>query len=421
MPHHSPVKPIALVSAGAVAALALAACGGATTAGPAATSADPSPTPTRTCAALPGVTGTTISLGLVFPRTGSAAGTFADFDTAARLRIDAINAKGGIDGRTVTLRVYDDRNDPATQVEVARRAISDGVFGIIAGSQQQSMYPLLKQAGIPVAGIPNLPPYGTDINVFGATGAYSTTYASTAQAQRLKRGKANSVAIVSLRSPGALSAARGFHATLARMRMHQPLPIQVLDSADASTTAVAARIKRAKATGVNVIGVVATGVSLMRSLDALRVSPTMVMVAGLTDPKDVVAARGALDGVVGAPYGFIPLQVDHPEIKTYVAGMVAKGANPYAELAPLGYVAADLLMDGIGRTGSCPTRADFIRIMRGVSDYLGAGLLPGKVSFTPGVTPDGDPQRCSWFVTVRGETMLPDTNATCGVLVNIRQ
>lgn len=418
MPHHSPVKLIGLVSASAVAALMLAACGASGTV-TVPTSASASPTPSRTCAALPGISDTAISLGLIFPRTGAASGTFAEFDTAAQLRIDAINAKGGIDGRRVRLKVYDDRNDPSTQVKVARQAIQDGVFGIIAGSQQESMYPILKQAGIPVSGIPNVPAYGTDINAFGATGAFSTNYASTAQAQRLYRGKARSVAIVSLGSPGALTAARGVSASLRSLKMEQPLKIQVLSTAGASTSAIAARIKQSKATGVTVVSVVESGVSLMRSLRQQRVSPAMVLIAGLSDPQDVVDARGALDGAVGAPYGFIPLQVDHPDIKTYVAGMVAKGANPYAALAPLGYVAADLLMDGIGRTGSCPTREDFVRVMRGVSDYLGAGMLPGKVSFTPGVTPDGDPQRCSWFLTVRGETMLPDTNATCGVLVKV--
>ncbi|MFA7324178.1 MAG: ABC transporter substrate-binding protein [Candidatus Nanopelagicales bacterium] len=413
------MKSFGLVAAGVSLALALAACGSPTAANGPSASPTPTPIPSHTCAPVPGITNTSIKLGLVFPQTGPAAATFANFDVAAQLRVDEINRKGGLDGRQVSLRIYDDRNDSPTQAKVAKQAVDDGVFGIIAASQQQAMYPLLNQLNVPVTGIPNLPPYATNLNVFGAYGAFSTTYASTAAAQRFFKGKARSVAIVSLKSPGALAASRGFAATLRALKMKQALPLQVVASGSAGTAAIATKIRKSKATGVNVVSLVESGVSLMKSLRQQRVSPAMVLIAGLTDPKDVTQSQGALDGVVGAPYGFIPLQVDHPEIKTYVAGMAAKEVNPYSDFAPLGYVAADLMLDGIGRTGSCPTREDFIRILRGVTDYLGAGLLPGKVSFTPGVTPDGDPQKCSWFLTVRGETMLPDTNATCGVLVKV--
>lgn len=414
MTEHVPVRISAAVSSTAVLALLLAACG--TSAQP--DGAGPSATPINTCPPVPGVTADSVAIGVVFPQSGPAASVFANFGVAAQLRVDEVNRKEGINGRRIILRSYDDRNDAIAQKAVAKQALADGVFGIIAASQQQSMYPALAQAGVPVTGLPNVPPYGTDLNVFGAFGAYSTTYASTAAAQRFKRAKARSVAVVTAKSPGAQNAAKGFVASLTATKLTQAGATYVVEAEQENLSLVASKIKSSGATGVNVVSLVGSGTSLLRSLKAQSATPVMTLVNGLSNPKDVLEADGALDGAVGAPYGTIPLQLDHAEVKRYVAGMAAKGVDPYSPLAPIGYVAADLMAAGLTGAGQCPTRADFIRVQRGVSEYLGAGLLPGKVSFTPGVTPDGDPQKCTWFLTVRGNSMLPDDNATCGVLVN---
>ncbi|CAB4673980.1 unannotated protein [freshwater metagenome] len=165
------------------------------------------------------------------------------------------------------------------------------------------------------------------------------------------------------------------------------------------------------------IAPLAVGESLAKNLKSLGAQSIPGMVSGLIDPAAVLEADGAFDGAVGVPYGFVPLQLNIPEVKRYVAGMAAAGANPYSSFAPLGYIAADLMIAGLSAAGQCPTRDDFIRIERGVTDYTAGNMLPGKISFAPGVTPDGDPAKCSWFITVRGDSLLPDTGPTCGQLL----
>jgi branched-chain amino acid transport system substrate-binding protein len=415
IPHHCSVKLFAVSVLGIVSVLSLAACRSPIVNNESALSA--SPTSSRMCNSTPGISDSTITLGLVFPKTGPAATTFADFDEAAQLRIREINALDGINGRKVRLNVYDDRNDAAQQIVAAKQIFKDGVFGVIAASQQQSMYPLLKQANVPIAGVPNLPPYATDLNVFGVTGAYSTGYTSTSAAQRFRKVKARSIATVSLKSPGSLIAAQGFVATLASQALKSALPIQTLTSSSSSTSAIAQAIVKAKADGVHVIAPATVGESLAKSLKRFGAEKTPVMVNGLIDPATVLEARGSLDGAIGVPYGFVPLQINTPEVKRYVAGMAEAGANAYSTFAPLGYIAADFMIAGLSASGECPTREDFIRIQRGVTDYTGGDMLPGKISFAPGVTPDGDPAKCSWFITVRGDSLLPDTGPTCGQLL----
>jgi ABC-type branched-subunit amino acid transport system substrate-binding protein len=225
---------------------------------------------------------------------------------------------------------------------------------------------------------------------------------------------------VSLKSPGALNAARGFVATLGSQALKAALPIQTLTSSSSSTSSIARAIVQSKADGVNVIAPIEVGKSLAKSLKSLGAINVPVMVSGLIDPVTVVEARGVFDGAVGVPYGFVPLQLNTPEVKRYVAGMAAAGANAYSSFAPLGYIAADVMLAGLNAAGQCPTREDFIRIQRGVTDYTGGNMLPGKISFAPGVTPDGDPGKCSWFITVRGDSLLPDTGPTCGQLLKTK-
>jgi len=101
-------------------------------------------------------------------------------------------------------------------------------------------------------------------------------------------------------------------------------------------------------------------------------------------------------------------------VKTFAAGMKAAGLNPYSASAPMGYVAADLLIRGLKEAGKCPTRALFIDKLRNVTNYDGGGLAPGKISFKPGITPNGTPSTCGYYLTVKGTDLVPDAKPTCG-------
>jgi branched-chain amino acid transport system substrate-binding protein len=102
------------VAAAAVAALMLVATAGAGT------------------AADPGVTATDILLGGTVPLTGEAA-AFGTLGAGARAYFDHVNARGGVHGRKITFRTYDDAYNPAQTVQLTRRLVEqDGVFAIFS-------------------------------------------------------------------------------------------------------------------------------------------------------------------------------------------------------------------------------------------------------------------------------------------------
>jgi branched-chain amino acid transport system substrate-binding protein len=101
----------ALLLAGA-AALVLAAAAGAHT------------------SAEPGVTATSVLLGGTVPLSGEAA-AFGAVAPGAKAYFDYVNARGGVHGRKIEYRYYDDAYNPANTVQQTRRLVEqDRVFAI---------------------------------------------------------------------------------------------------------------------------------------------------------------------------------------------------------------------------------------------------------------------------------------------------
>ena len=392
--------------------------------GLAANSATAAPTPApaaksnASCPATPGVTPTGITIGWVGSKTGPAATTFIGASEGAQLRIDQENAKGGVNGRKLTLKIYDDGTNPSTQISAVQKAIGDNVFGLTTTTSTVSMYPTLKEAGIPITGFSN-PQFGTDRNAFGITGATTGSNPAISSTGILEKMKAMGASKLAIINHASASASAGQNA-LANIVPYVPGMSTVLRIADSpagahDATSEALRIKNSGADAVNYSGFIDGGISIAQALKQQGVSLKSFVVAGLTDPAVLKTSNGALEGALGATYGTVPINLNIRAAKTFAGAMKAAGLNPYAQAGPVGYVGADLFIKGLKVAGKCPTRASFIDNLRKVSSYDGAGLLPGKASMVPsGIMPNGNPITCGWYSIAKGTDLVPDAKATCG-------
>ncbi len=78
----------------------------------------------------PGVTATGVLLGGTVPLTGEAA-AFGAIGPGAKAYFDHVNARGGVNGRTISYRYYDDAYNPAQTVQLTRKLVEDDhVFAI---------------------------------------------------------------------------------------------------------------------------------------------------------------------------------------------------------------------------------------------------------------------------------------------------
>ena len=387
--------------------------------------AAPKPAPTKaaavtnaSCPAAPGVTPNSVTVGWIGSKTGPAATTFLEASEGAKLRFDQENAKGGVNGRKLTLNVYDDGTNPSTQVSEAQKAIADNVFGMIATTSTVAMYPTLKSANIPVVGFSN-PQYGTDPNAFSITGATTGSnpaIASTGILEKMKSMGATKIAIINHNSASA-PASQNALANIVPYVPGMQMVLRIADSPQGAhdATSEALRIKNSGADSVNYSGFIDGGISLAQALKQQGVTLKSFVVAGLTDPAVLKSSAGALDGALGTTYGTVPINLPIRAAKIFAGAMKAAGLNPYAPAGPVGYVEADLFIKGLKVAGQCPTRDSFIANLKKVTNYDGSGLLPAKVSFVPnGIMPNGNPITCGWYSVAKGTDLVPDAAPTCG-------
>lgn len=131
-----------------------------------------------------GVTDTEIRIGEISPQSGPVASVGEAFTLGTRLAIEEINAKGGINGRKVTLFLEDDGAQPGRTFPAAKKLIEQNqVFafnGTSGSANVLAMLPLLEKDNIPaiVSWAPNNLVYETSLrpNVFVIGASYTETF-----------------------------------------------------------------------------------------------------------------------------------------------------------------------------------------------------------------------------------------------------
>ena len=285
-------------------------------------------------------------------------------------------------------------------------------------SAADSAYPTFKAANVPVTGFNSLP-MATDRNAFSATGVPSTQYVTTTTMEKLKSLGVTSAALISHNTPSATNSAKlqAVAAPVAGVKVGLLKLDEAQGTHDATSTALV--IKNSGADGAYLTMFTDGVVSIVQALKQQGVNLKGINGAGIADPAIIAKSGGALEGV-NAQLATVPIGVPgHPAVRTFANGMKAAGANPYASITPYGFAAADLMIYGLKLAGPCPTREKFISALRNVSSYNAAGLLPAPISFKPGLLPNGTPQKCAWFVTVKNGQPVPDAAPTCGKIVDI--
>jgi ABC-type branched-subunit amino acid transport system substrate-binding protein len=124
----------------------------------------------------PGVTSTTIKLGITSPLTGIAAPGYNKIPGAMKAYFDYVNTKGGVNGRKITLVSKDDQYIPTTAVAKANELIlRDKVFALVGTLGTASTKALTASTQLSKRGVPSLF-VNTGWSGFADKKAYPTTF-----------------------------------------------------------------------------------------------------------------------------------------------------------------------------------------------------------------------------------------------------
>lgn len=94
-----------------------------------------------------------ILIGQTAGLTGQVAASVGELNQGARLYLDAVNARGGVNGQRIELRSLDDKFDPATAASNAKQLIDQGVLALFltrGTPHTQAIMPLLTEHKVPL-------------------------------------------------------------------------------------------------------------------------------------------------------------------------------------------------------------------------------------------------------------------------------
>ena len=127
-------------------------------------------------AAEPGLTATSIKLGITVPMTGIASPGYNKIPGAMKAYFDYVNANGGVNGRKITLVIKDDQYIPTTAVAKANELIlRDKVFALVGTLGTASTKAISASTQLAKRGIPSLF-VNTGFSGFADKKAYPTTF-----------------------------------------------------------------------------------------------------------------------------------------------------------------------------------------------------------------------------------------------------
>jgi branched-chain amino acid transport system substrate-binding protein len=290
--------------------------------------------------------------------TGAVAAGVKETTDGAKLYLEAINAKGGVNGQTIQLVSMDDKFDPALASENAKKLIEEqnvvALFLTRGTPHTQAILPLLDKHGVPLiapstgAMVLHTP---TQKHVFNVRATYQRE-AEKAMAHLATLG-INRIAVVladdSFGADGLVGAQKGLVA--AKLT---PVAVEKFDRAKPDFSLLAPRIAKLDAQAVLMI---ASSQAVVDCIKALKASGSKAQFVTLSNN----ASSGFIKSLGENARGVIVTQVLPQSIGFGLvkeASDLARTKN-IGQVSPSmleGYSAAKVLVEALRRAGPKPTR-----------------------------------------------------------------
>jgi branched-chain amino acid transport system substrate-binding protein len=364
--------------------------------------------------AAPGITDTDVTLGYISSQTGVAAATHKNAHKSCEARVDAQNAKGGVNGRKIKLEVIDDKSS-AENLTAAKDLVQNrDVFAVIDNSAFAFLsYRFLKDAGVPMIGGGFDGSYYYDQgneNIISALGNGTPVPGLTydTSTRLMKQMGAKKVAAVGYGvSPSSSESAKAtetYGADAVGLK-----GVYLNNNVDFGTTDVGPLvlgIKNSGADGLYLPLDADTNFAIVQSLqqNGVKMKANILATGYSQDLLDQPIAQTIKPTDVMFT-AYRPVELGGPAIKAFQANLKKyvglTGVPDYGTYT--GYIACDMAILGLQNAGKNPTRQGFVDAIRKTNNgkYDGAGLLCAPLDLSYEAYGKVAPTTCTWFVTVK--------------------
>ncbi len=379
-------------------------------------------------ASAPGVTPTSVSIGLITSETGVASPEYVPgIVKGATARFDLQNDQGGVNGRKLSLNVKDDTSTVSGFATAAQLLTSSGVFGIIADSAFVfAGYRPLQQQGVPVVGAGvDGPEWGEqpNTNMFSVLPVDPKTPQYTTEGLFIKeRGGTNVAGFGYAISPSSTAAAKG----VAKVAEATGLKAGLIDTSipfgGVNAGPIALEMRQA--------GVDSAVMQMDNNTNFAIVTAAKQAGVNLKVPVSATGyGQSLLDqssAVASAQGGYFATICDPVELQSSATKAWQAALAKYQGFTGVpgfdwceGYITADLMIKGLQVAGQNPTRQSFISNLRNVSSYNPAGLLPNTLNFTMAAFGQAPAMECGYYPQLQGTkfVLVPNDKPVCGTLI----
>jgi branched-chain amino acid transport system substrate-binding protein len=341
--------------------------------------------------ATPGVTKTTITIGGTFPLTGPAA-LYGVIPKAENAYFQYVNAHGGVNGRKIIDKVYDDQYNPAMTVPLTKKLVEQdhvfAVYGSLGTAPTLATRPYLNQLGVPQVLVATGDSYwGAQYKKYPWTIGYQPDYPGESRVYgQFIASKVPQAKIGVLMQDDAYG--QNYYDGLLQGLGDAKSKIVDVEKYDATQTDVSQQVFKLKAAGANVFALFALPT---QTIDALVVA-TKIGWKPVTFINNVSASplfmglaikSGAnVDGDISATYLFDTINNPNaPTTKLYksILSTYDKGADPTDANNLYGIASAWTMVYALKQAGPNPTRAGLMNALTHLNtvnpyDYPGVKL-----------------------------------------------
>ena len=319
-----------------------------------------------------------ILIGQTAGFTGAVGAGVKETTEGAKLYINAINAKGGVNGQKIELVSLDDKFDPKLAAENARQLIEEqnvvAMFLTRGTPHTEGIIPILEKNGVPLIG----PSTGAMVlhqpvkkHVFNVRATYQRE--AEKAITHLHSMGITRIGIVyaddSFGADGVAGAQKGL--TTAKL---QPVVLEKFNRAKPDFAPIAPKVFQSNAQAVMMV---ASGQAVVDGVKAFRAAGSAAQIVTLSNN----ASSGFVKSLGENARGVIVTQVfpyersiAYPMVREAQEMAKAKGQGEITPAMLEGFAAAKVLVEGLRRAGAKPTREKIQAALEGLRKLDIGGL-----------------------------------------------
>ncbi len=332
----------------------------------------------------PGVTNDTIALGQSTALSGPLGDLGQEVLKGSKAYFDALNARGGINGRKIVLTSKDDAYDSKKTVENVEAFIAGGetfaLFGTFGTPNNEALIPVALKAGMPV-----LMPYtgAPSIRKPELVGVFNLRASYADEAEKLIQH----LTTIGFKKIGIAYQNNSFGkevltAATAALEQRQLKPVAAISVENNASDAAAAAAKLLAAQpDALVLGLAGKPtIEVIKSVNQSRKGLQMYALSVLATAGNLKALGNDGSGVAISQVVPFPSNAVMPLVRDYQQAMKAAGVNEFSHLSLEGYLNARVVAEGLRRAGRNLTRESLVNALQSINrmDMGGMEISFGK-------------------------------------------